>query len=233
MRCYGDGALAGILSVDVSSCFAPDGDGVRLVDCTSRGEILRRTLRQILASLEPSLAHRLERSVFAMHLDAEVRVGPHGVTNAGRLLVHPPGSRRERPGATLEINNLFLAADFVRTSMDLASMEGANEAGRCAAQGALAFLGDARRPVELFSYPALDRFARLQALDRELHRQGLPHALDLAPRLGRATQDWLGGWLGALAPRFEPQIGRSLEAWLAAAGLDAGARKVAEVPVAK
>ena len=32
MNGYGDGSLRGILSVDVSSCLAPDQDGVRLVD---------------------------------------------------------------------------------------------------------------------------------------------------------------------------------------------------------
>jgi 15-cis-phytoene desaturase len=182
---YGAGFLRGILSVDVSSCFAADQDGVRLVDCRSREEILRRILRQILEALDADTAGRLRRAVFAMHLDTEVRVGPRGVSNAGRLLVHPPGSRHQRPDAVLAIPNLFLAADFVRTSMDLASMEGANEAGRRAARGVLRHLGLDDTPVRLFDYEGLEQFPLLRSLDRQLLSLGLPHVWDMAASLVR------------------------------------------------
>ena len=39
----------------------------------------------------------------------------------------------DRPDAATTIPNLFLAADYVRCDVDLATMEGANEAGRQAA----------------------------------------------------------------------------------------------------
>jgi hypothetical protein len=200
MSCYGDGGLAGILSVDISSCFVPDDDGVRLVDEVSRDGILDRVLRQILVSLTPTVRRKLERSVFARHLDAEVRVGPDGVTNAGRLLVHPPGSRHQRPEAILSIPNLFLAADFVRTSMDLASMEGANEAGRRAARGALAHLGLDPAPVEIFSYDGLDNFRRLRAVDDWLHGAGMPHLWDIGSRAAGAMRTGLGSVLRAIMP---------------------------------
>jgi hypothetical protein len=179
MRHYGDGGLRGILSVDVSSCFVPDRQGVRLVDERSREGVLRRILSQILESLDRRTAARLERSVFAMHLDQELRVGPHGVENAGRLLVHPPGSWHHRPDATLAIPNLFLAADYVRTSVDLASMEGANEAGRRAARGVLRHVGLDETRTRLFEYDALARFGLFQGIDRWLHDAGLPHLLDV------------------------------------------------------
>jgi 15-cis-phytoene desaturase len=179
MRHYGDGGLRGILSVDVSSCFVPDRQGVRLVDERSREGVLRRILSQILESLDRRTAARLERSVFAMHLDQELRVGPHGVENAGRLLVHPPGSWHHRPDATLAIPNLFLAADYVRTSVDLASMEGANEAGRRAARGVLRHVGLDETRTRLFEYDALGRFGLFQGIDRWLHAAGLPHLLDV------------------------------------------------------
>lgn len=181
---YGDGRLRGILSVDVSSCFAPDADGVRLVDETSREGILRRVLRQLLDSFDHSTRRAIERSVYAMHLDDEVQLGPGGVTNTGRLLVHPPGSRRARPEAVLpSVSNLFLASDYVRTSMDLASMEGANEAGRMAARGILRSAGIDDSRVEVFGYPELDRFSSLRRLDDWMHRAGLPHLLDVGSRL--------------------------------------------------
>ena len=47
------------------------------------------------------------------------------------------GSWADRPDATTRIPNLFLAADYVRTYTDLATMEGANEAARRAVNGIL------------------------------------------------------------------------------------------------
>ena len=45
------------------------------------------------------------------------------------------GSWADRPDATTRIPNLMLAADYVRTYTDLATMEGANEAARRAVNG--------------------------------------------------------------------------------------------------
>ena len=56
----------------------------------------------------------------------------------GRLVGGPAGRGDADP-------NLFLAADFVRTHTDLATMEGANEAARRAVNGILAATGSARR----------------------------------------------------------------------------------------
>jgi hypothetical protein len=51
--------------------------------------------------------------------------------------VNTKGSWTDRPDATTRIPNLFLAADYVRTYTDLATMEGANEAARRAVNGIL------------------------------------------------------------------------------------------------
>jgi uncharacterized protein with NAD-binding domain and iron-sulfur cluster len=190
---YGDGRLRGILSVDVSSCFAPDRDGVRLVDETSREGILRRVRAQILEAVDGPTRRALERSIIGAHLDDEVQVGPGGVTNTGRLLVHPPGSWHQRPEATLAVPNLFLAADYVRTSVELASMEGANEAGRRAARGILSRLCVASRPVKLFAFDGLERFDLLKSVDRGLYGAGLPHLLDAGADLRAKVRSLLPG----------------------------------------
>jgi uncharacterized protein with NAD-binding domain and iron-sulfur cluster len=197
---YGDGRLRGILSVDVSSCFTPDRDGVRLVDETSRAGILRRVLAQILAAVDGPTRRALERSIIGAHLDDEVQVGPGGVTNTGRLLVHPPGSWHQRPQATLAVPNLFLAADYVRTSVELASMEGANEAGRRAARGILGHLGMRAGDVKLFAFDGLERFDLLKTVDHGLYRVGLPHMLDAGADLGAR--------LRALIPGVESHFSR-------------------------
>ena len=80
----------------------------------------------------------------------------------------------------LQLENLFLAADYVQTSVDLASMEGANEAGRLAAQGVLRRFGLDSTTVETFEYSGLRHFARCKAADEWLYQAGLPHAFDLA-----------------------------------------------------
>ncbi len=188
---YGDGRLRGILSVDISNCHAPDEDGVRLVDETSREGILRRTLRQLLKALDPPTAAKLERAVFAAHLDDELSVGADGVHNAARLLIHPPGSRFLRPSADSGLGNLFLAGDYLRTEVDLASMEGANEAGRHAAVGVLNHVGRDASHVRFFEHAPLKRFAAMRKIDELAWNLGRPHPFELtrsmfAPKPQRA-----------------------------------------------
>jgi len=187
MHRYGDGRLKGILSVDISACFTPDADGKRLVDGRSRADILDGILNQLVDGLDPATGRTLRAAVIGAHLDSELRVGPDGVSNAARLLVHPPGSWQVRPEAVLTIPNLFLAADYVRTAVDLASMEGANEAGRRAARGALESLGLDGSGVKLFSYAPLERHRFLRHVDRWLHGGNLPHLMDLPGHWGRGV----------------------------------------------
>src|SRR5262249_56746184 len=101
--------------------------------------------------------------------------GPAGVSNAARLMVHPPGSREQRPESVTGLGNLFLASDYVKTFTDLVSMEGANEAGRRAARGVLRAAGLAAEGVRVFEFPSINRFRRMRALDERLHQAGLAH----------------------------------------------------------
>lgn len=65
------------------------------------------------------------------------------------LLINTTGSLDDRPQARTAIPNLFLAADYVRTNIDLATMEGANEAGRRAANAVLAASGSGGTPAAI------------------------------------------------------------------------------------
>jgi hypothetical protein len=63
---------------------------------------------------------------------------PTEAMNLEPLLVNTAGSWDHRPTAALpEVENLFLASDYVRTFTDLATMEGANEAARRAVNAIL------------------------------------------------------------------------------------------------
>jgi hypothetical protein len=55
---------------------------------------------------------------------------PTGATNLEPLLINTANSWVGRPEALTRIPNFLLAADFVRTHTDLATMEGAKEAAR-------------------------------------------------------------------------------------------------------
>src|SRR3546814_1654828 len=59
------------------------------------------------------------------------------VVSTEPLLINTPGALAQRPEATTSIPNLFLASDYVRCAVDLATMEGANEAARAAANAIL------------------------------------------------------------------------------------------------
>jgi uncharacterized protein with NAD-binding domain and iron-sulfur cluster len=93
-------------------------------------------------------------------------------------LVNTAGSWNDRPEAVTELPNLFLAADYVRTHTDLATMEAANEAARRAVNGILAAAASEapRCPVWAPREPAL--LAPLRWLDARRYRRGKPHLFD-------------------------------------------------------
>jgi uncharacterized protein with NAD-binding domain and iron-sulfur cluster len=78
--------------------------------------------------------------------------GPRLRFNAEPLLINRPGSHNLRPEVTSEVSNLFLAGDYVRTETDLATMEGANEAGRRAVNAVLKAAGSHQEACELFPF---------------------------------------------------------------------------------
>jgi hypothetical protein len=65
-----------------------------------------------------------------------------------------------------KIRNLFLAADFVQTNTDLATMEAANEAARRAVNGILKASRSDEPPCHIFQLYEPDVVTRLRALDR-------------------------------------------------------------------
>lgn len=78
--------------------------------------------------------------------------GPRLRFNAEPLLINEVGTHDLRPEARTELENMFLAADYVRTETDLACMEGANEAGRRAVNALLEAAGSKAAPCRLFSF---------------------------------------------------------------------------------
>jgi uncharacterized protein with NAD-binding domain and iron-sulfur cluster len=164
---YGDGRVRGILSVDVSDWQMPGPRTGKVAARCSKQEIHDEVWGQLADHLndgpEPVLD---EAHVLSWFLDPAIEFpNPSGATNAEPLLVNTAGSWADRPDAATRIPNLLLAADYVRTNTDLATMEGANEAARRAVNAILAARGrkdlcaiySLREPPVLGPARALDR----------------------------------------------------------------------------
>jgi uncharacterized protein with NAD-binding domain and iron-sulfur cluster len=148
----GDGRVQGILSVDVSDWQMPGRRTGKVAARCSREEIRSEVWGQLTDHLndgpEPVLD---ERHVLTWFLDPAIEFpNPSEATNAEPLLINTPGSWADRPDAATRIPNLMLAADYVRTFTDLATMEGANEAARRAVNAMLDATGSPARRCDVW-----------------------------------------------------------------------------------
>ncbi len=209
LRGYGSGELRGLLSVCISDWEAPGivyGKPARAL--TSPEQLREEVWAQLVQGLEGRGDRPLVREdVIGWFLDPSLSFqGGRPPRNEEPLLINTVGSWKNRPEAVTEIPNLFLAADFVRTHTDVASMEAANEAARRAVNGVLAAAGATADacPVWRLDEPAV--FAPLRALDRLRFQRGRPHL----------------GYQGAAAALEEPLPSSRPEARAAVIGSDLG-----------
>jgi hypothetical protein len=132
-------------------------------------------------------------------------------TNAEPLLINTPGSWRNRPGPVVEeISNLFLAADYVRTTTDFASMEAANEAAKHAVNAILQGRYDGPHgdcPLHDLEQPDVSWFKKPQDLARQLDETMFKLRLRAPFRLPIIawTLLWLVARLRSLANRVHGQ----------------------------
>ncbi|CCH54547.1 Phytoene dehydrogenase [Fibrisoma limi BUZ 3] len=179
IRQYGNGEVKGILSVDVSDWFSKGLNGKSACDCSVE-EIIDEVWNQMEKSLNVDGQKVLDRSmIITTHLDCDIRdkeIAPHDfkTRNAEPLLVNTPNSWSKRPEAYSNIKNFFLAADYVRTHTDLATMEGANEAARRAVNGIITASGANVELCNIWPLHEPNILAVLRWLDRRRYERGLP-----------------------------------------------------------
>ena len=128
-----NGKVKGILSVDISDWLYTKYKGVLAEDCEP--EIVKKYVwEQMKASLNVDGKTVLrDEMIEHWYLDRDIRwqyLTKNKSVDKEPLLVNTVNSWGLRPTATTHIPNMFLAADYVRTNTDLATMEGANEAAR-------------------------------------------------------------------------------------------------------
>ncbi|GAA5045289.1 hydroxysqualene dehydroxylase [Nocardia callitridis] len=177
---YGDGTVRDCLSVDISDWNTP---GIRYgkpaKECTHE-EIAREVWAQMTAHLNDRGPVLREADLHSWFLDPGItwqeRTGRN--TNADPLLINTAGSWQYRPEPHGNLENLYLAGDYIRTNIDLATMEGANESARAAVNALLEVTGSHTprcRTFTLYRAPELDPLRRL---DESRYATAQPNLFD-------------------------------------------------------
>ncbi len=174
---YGDGTLDGLLSIVISDWEKPGDKKLNPAkaaeECVDEQEIANETWAQIYAHLE-SFTPGLPEETPSFLLDPAISFTPLGVENAEPLLINTACSLNDRPKAHTAIQNLMLASDYVRTNVDLATMEGANEAGRRAANAINTASPSGYPPCKVSEYAEAAAFDAPHAIDKALLEDGGP-----------------------------------------------------------
>ncbi|MFC7667519.1 FAD-dependent oxidoreductase [Hymenobacter humi] len=192
---YGDGTVKGIISVDVSDWFAKGLNNKSAADCTKE-EIVEEVWAQLkkslkLASGECLLTDEMLKDYYIdSDIECETNQPKHPLPqnpfksnhNTEPLLVNTANSWSLRPNSFCNIENLFLASDYVRTNTDLATMEGANEAARRAVNGIITASGSGAPLCKIWPLHEPDILAVLRWEDRRRFAKGLPWSSE--PELG-------------------------------------------------
>ncbi len=178
---YGDGSSVNGLTIDIADWDTPGILFGKPAKRCSREQIYHEVWAQLQAALNDRGAEQLPGGIVrAWQLDPAISwsAAAGQNTNDERLLVNGIGSWRNRPSADTGIPNLFLAADYVRTDFDLATMEGANEAARHAVNALLEEAGSAAERVPVFTRYQPPEFDGLKKIDAQRHRAGQPNLFD-------------------------------------------------------
>ena len=171
---YADGAVRGIISVDISEWGEPGVNGKAAKDCTPE-EIKAEVWEQLKQSLNyGDITILRDEQIHSWSLDPSIRREAGTTANEEPLLVNLVDTWKLRPEAVSRIPNLFLAADYVRTYTDLATMEAANEAARRAVNGILDAAGSSAVRCSVWQLHEPEIFAPWRELDLIRYTQGLP-----------------------------------------------------------
>ncbi|MFC4376755.1 FAD-dependent oxidoreductase [Nocardia halotolerans] len=175
---FGDGSVADCLSVDISNWHTPGIlFGKPAEECTHE-QIFREVWAQLSAHLNDREQLLRPADVHSWFLDPGITWQGDRNANADPLLINTAGSWDARPVTHGPIENLFLAGDYVRTDVDLATMEGANESARAAVNAILDVSGSSAPRCPTFRLRRTPELEPLRLLDNDRYARGLPNMFD-------------------------------------------------------
>jgi uncharacterized protein with NAD-binding domain and iron-sulfur cluster len=182
---YGDGRVSDIYSVDISDFFTPGVlYGKPAAQCTPQ-QIANEAWEQMKQELNSNGHTALsDDMIVTWFLDPGISYpgGPgQPAANSEPLLINTTGSLDDQPNSHTAIPNLFLAADYVRNNISLATMEGANEAAREAVNALLAQSGSTAAPATLGKLWQPPGLALEFQIDEQRYKTGQPNILDIVP----------------------------------------------------
>lgn len=175
---YGDGTVQDCLSVDISDWDTP---GI-LYGKPAKQCHPEEIAREVWAQLKTHLVGRAalhDEDLHSWFLDPGIAWNASENTNADPLLINTVGSWQARPQSHGSVENLFLAADYVRTGTDLATMEGACEAARLAVNALLDVTGCGAPRCGVFPLYRAAELEPLRQLDETRYGAGLPNVFDV------------------------------------------------------
>lgn len=178
---YGDGTVQDCLSSIISDWFTPGTfNGKRAKDCTP-AQVATEAWAQIKAHLNDDGKQVLtDDMLHSWFLDPAIKPDPAGgVTNETPLFIQQPGSWRLRPSSKTGIPNLFLAGDWVKTPINVTTMEGANQGGRAAVNALLDAAGSNAPRCSLHQLYESPLWTLFKAKDRIRYALRLPHEFDI------------------------------------------------------
>jgi uncharacterized protein with NAD-binding domain and iron-sulfur cluster len=181
-KTYGDGSAVDCLSIDISNWDAPGIlYGKSAKGCTAE-EIRNEVWAQLKAHLEDTGDSVLPDGILhSWFLDPAIKWNASTGSNSNDepLLINTVNSWDLRPETTTEIPNLFLAGDYVRTDIDLATMEGANESGRMATNAILDASDSSSERVKMYKLYDPPEFEAVKKIDAQRFKRGQPNLLAL------------------------------------------------------
>ena len=176
----GDGTVHGVLSVDISDWTVPGVVHAKPANECTRAEIAEEVWGELQAGLG-DLLH--DDDLHSWFLDPDIEeVAPserHRWEDAEPLYLSLADTWRLRPEATTAIPNLYLASDYVRTNVQLPTMEGANEAARRAVNAILDASGSSAPRCQIWSLHEPGVLWVWRAYDARRLRRGKPWRADL------------------------------------------------------
>lgn len=178
LNTFGDGTVADCLSVDISDWHTPGIlYGKPAEECTHE-EIFREVWAQLAEHLNDREQLLRPVDVHSWFLDPGITWQGSRNANADPLLINTAGSWDARPEPHGSIENLFLASDYVRTDVDLATMEGANESARAAVNALLDVAGSPAARCTTFRLRRTPELEPLRVIDADRYARGLPNLFD-------------------------------------------------------